>query len=97
MPTPTAEQKQIQPKDKEALALQKIRPELNLEKWPVWQPSKSKNAPRARTIRREVALADGSKVTAKVKIGFTDEGALTTEDQKTYYALIQHWEEHGAA
>lgn len=97
MPPATSEQKQILSRDKEALALQKIRPELNLEKWPVWQPAKSKNAPRARTLRREVALADGSKVAAKVKIGFTDEGALTTEDQKTYYALVQHWEEHGAA
>lgn len=75
--------------------LEKIRPELNLEKWSVWQPAKSKNAPKARTFQREITLVDGSKAIAKVKIGFTDEGVLTTEDQKTYYALVKHWEERG--
>lgn len=73
--------------------LEKIRPELNLEKWSVWQPAKSKNPPKARTFERQVLLPDGSKSVARVKIGFTDEGVLTTEDQKTYYALVREWEE----
>ena len=28
-------------------------------------------------------------------MGFTDEGNLTTEDQKTYYGLIKQWEDTG--
>jgi hypothetical protein len=28
-------------------------------------------------------------------VGFTDEGNLTTEDQKTYYGLIKQWEDTG--
>lgn len=77
------------------VALEKIRPELNLEKWSIWQPAKSKNPPKAKIFQREISLPEGSKITAKVKVGFTDEGVLTTEDQKTYYALIKHWEDKG--
>jgi len=56
---------------------------------------KSQNQPQARIIKREVALPDGSRVTAEVEVGFTQRGALTTEDQRTYYALIKQWEESG--
>jgi len=76
-------------------ALERIRPDLNIEKWSIWQPAKSKNPPRARVFEREVSLPDGSKLTAQVKIGFTDEGTITTEEQKTYYALVRCWEEKG--
>lgn len=76
-------------------ALEKIRPELNLEKWSIWKPAKSQNAPKARILEREVTLPDGSKMKAKVKVGFTDEGELTTEDRKTYYALVKQWEDNG--
>lgn len=82
-------------KAKQNQALDKIRPELNLEKWSIWKPSKSKNRPEVRVIEREITLADGSKVKAKVHVDFTSRGELTTEDQKTYYALIKYWEEHG--
>jgi hypothetical protein len=74
---------------------ERIRPELNLEKWPIWQPAKSKNPPTRRTITREILLPTGQRVTAQVEVGFTDRGALTTEDQKTYYALVKHWEDSG--
>jgi hypothetical protein len=75
---------------------ERIRPELNLEKWPaIWQPAKSKNQPVERKLRREVTLTDGKSVVAEVEVGFTNKGTLTTEDQKTYYALIKHWEETG--
>lgn len=78
--------------------LTKIRPELNLEKWPaIWRPAKSNRAPEVRVHRRGTTLADGNRVTAEVKVGFTDEGMLTTEDQKTYYGLIKHWEDKGRA
>lgn len=73
--------------------LERIRPELNLEKWSVWQPSKSQNALRTKVLEREIVLPDGSRVNATVKIAPTTEGALTTEDQKTYYALVRYWEE----
>lgn len=39
--------------------------------------------------------SSGVKITAKLKVGYTDHGALTTEDQKTYYALVKHWEDRG--
>ena len=76
--------------------LDKIRPELNLEKWPaIWRPAKSNRKPTARILRREATVSGGNRVTAEVKVGFTDEGDLTTEDQKTYYGLIKHWEDSG--
>lgn len=34
-------------------------------------------------------------MTARLKVGYTDRGPLTTEDQKTYYALVKHWEDRG--
>ena len=72
-----------------------IRPELNIERWSIWQPSSARTAPRPKIIVREVTLENGSKVTAKVKVHYTDEGALTTFDQRVYYALIRIWEEEG--
>jgi hypothetical protein len=75
--------------------LEKIRPELNLEKWPIWQPAKSKNQPVERIIEREISLPGGNRLSARVEIGFTNRGDLTTEDQRTYYALVQQWEESG--
>src|SRR5947209_15111912 len=79
--------------DKASLVLQKIRPELNIEKWPLWKPASSKNPPRVRVYEREITLADGNKGVAKLTVGFTDKGDLTTEDQKMWYALIKDWEE----
>jgi len=76
----------------EAKILTEIRPDLNIEKWSIWQPSKSKNPPSVRVFDRKVTLRDGSKVTAQVEVGFTDKGTITTEDQKTYYALVEYWE-----
>lgn len=75
--------------------IEKIRPELNLEKWAIWQPAKSKHDPVARILQREITDASGNKVSARVEIGFTNRGSLTTEDQRTYYALIEHWGEKG--
>jgi len=83
------------PKKPSKIAPERIRPELNLEKWAIWQPSKSKNRPVERRLRREVTLADGKRVIAEVEVGYTNKGMLTTEDQKTYYALIKHWEGTG--
>jgi hypothetical protein len=73
----------------------KIRPDLNLEKWTLWHPAKSKSQPRAKTLRRVFDLPDGSRVTAEVEVGFTNKGVLTTEDQRTFYALLKLWEDKG--
>lgn len=74
----------------------RIRPELTIEKWPaIWHPSKSKSPAQVRVFERRVPLSDGTPATAKVEVGFTQLGNLTTEDQKTYYGLIQQWESSG--
>lgn len=77
-------------------SLQRIRTELNLERWSIWQPSKSSQKElKVRTLEKTTALSDGSHLNSKVKVGFTDEGILTTEDRKIYYALIKIWEDKG--
>lgn len=76
--------------------LQKIRAELNLEKWPIWKPSKSSTRElKAQVLTKEILLPDGSKIKSSVEVGFTHKGQLTTEDRKTYYALIKMWEDKG--
>jgi hypothetical protein len=75
---------------------ERIRPELNIEKWPaIWSPAYSHNLPVARTLEREHTIADGTRVRARVEVGFSHLGELTTEDQKTYYALVKQWEVSG--
>src|SRR5262245_49541842 len=70
----------------------RIWAERNLEKWPsIWRPARAHTKLETRYIEREIESPSGKRVTAKVKVGFTDEGDLTTEDQKTYYALIKQW------
>ncbi len=76
--------------------VQKIHPEVNMEKWAFWKPSKSPDKTlKLQIIERTVRLADGSTLTSKVQVGFTERGSLTTEDRKIYYALIKIWEEQG--
>jgi hypothetical protein len=75
----------------------KIRAELNLEQWSIWLPAKSKNDPKPRILTKEIALENGDKITAQVEISVTARGALTTEDQRTYYALIKYHDENGRA
>jgi len=75
--------------------LNKIRSELNLEKWTIWQPTNSRNQAEVKILQRKVELPDGSQLSAKVEVLYTTKGVLTTEDQKVYYALIKIWEENG--
>jgi hypothetical protein len=76
--------------------VEKIRAELNIEKWPaIWQPAKSKNKPGLRTMEREVLAADGSRTVSRVEVGYTQLGTLTTEEQKLLYVLIKFWEDAG--
>src|SRR5690348_8200901 len=75
---------------------EKIRVELNIEKWPgIWQPSKGHTRLAARTLERQVELQNGDRVSSKLIVGFTDLGTLTTEDQRMFYALIRQWENSG--
>lgn len=73
----------------------RISAERNIEKWPaIWQTAKAHLNPEARYFEREIELSDGRRVKSKVKVGFTDDGVLTTEDQRTYYALIKQWQDN---
>lgn len=74
---------------------ERIRPELNVEKWSIWQPASSRTAPKARKLEREFPMPDGGKLVAKVEMVPTVRGNLTTEDQRVYYALVRLWEERG--
>jgi len=80
---------------------ERIRAELNIEKWPaIWNPTHSKTRSRlhaqSRTLERESAAADGTRTVSKVTINpIAQLGDLTTDDQRTLYALIKHWEERG--
>ncbi len=88
-PTTVASQEGREP------SVEKIRPDLNLEKWSIWQPSKSHNK-KTRTLRREFVGESGGVMTSAVTIGYIDSiGTVTTEDQKTCYALIKIWEDKG--
>jgi hypothetical protein len=73
---------------------EKIRVELNVEKWPaIWQPAKSRNKPQLRIFERELNLEDGNRVTARLEVSFNHLGTLTTEERKMYCALIKVWED----
>jgi hypothetical protein len=81
--------------DKPITVPERIRAELNLEKWAIWKPAKSKTQPTERKLRREYALEEGKKIIAEVEVGYTNKGELTTEDQKVYYGLVKIWEDAG--
>jgi len=50
--------------------VEKIRSELNIEKWPaIWQPAKSKNKPALRTMEREITK-DGNRIVSRVEVGY---------------------------
>ena len=77
-------------------ARDRIRPDLNIEKWAgLWRPAHSPTTAKIRTLEREYSDKDGVRLQAKVEIGFSHFGGLTTEDQKTYYALVKQWEISG--
>src|SRR5512135_287744 len=76
-------------------SLEKIRPELNIEKWSFWQPANSRAALRARVIEREIPLDTDKTFVARLQMSPTVEGTLTTEDQRVYYALVKLWQEKG--
>src|ERR1017187_6032988 len=70
-----------------------IRTELNIEKWAgLWPPAHDATPAKVRILEREYGGRDGFLHKAKVEIGFSHLGGLTTEDQKTYYALVKQWE-----
>ena len=72
-----------------------IYAEMNLEKWPIWEPSSTYKILRPRSFERERVLSDGSRVTARVQVGSTEHGTLSTRDQKIYYVLLKLWNDAG--
>ncbi len=75
---------------------QRIYPELNLEKWSIWQPANSRNQVTEMMIRREFNTPDGGRVCAEVEVSANSKyGPLNTEDQKVYYALLKLWQDQG--
>ena len=75
---------------------QRIRPELNIEKWSIWQPANSRGQGlKERVFEREVHLPDGTKVRGTLTVSPTAKGDLTNEDQRVYYALVKLWEAKG--
>lgn len=73
----------------------KIFPERNLEKWSIWVPAKARGPVRARIFERNVTIGEGKKVLAKLTVGFTQDGTLTTDEQRVYYGLVKLWEKKG--
>ena len=74
----------------------KIRAELNIEKWPaIWRPAKSNTKPEVRILERETKDREGNVTNSRVEVGFTHLGMLTTEEQKMFYALVKQWEDSG--
>jgi hypothetical protein len=76
---------------------ERIRPELNIEKWAIWQPANARTqvSLKERTFEREIQSPDGTKVNGKLTVTPTAKGDLTTEDQRVYYALVKIWEAKG--
>jgi hypothetical protein len=73
-----------------------VRPDLNLEKWCIWQPKNSHKAPEVKTLEREVSLPDRTRIIVKVELlPNVKFGNPTTEDQRVFYALIVYWNEKG--
>ncbi|PWU12014.1 MAG: hypothetical protein C5B51_01675 [Terriglobia bacterium] len=93
--------KRKKPIVRELASGEKIRAELNIEKWPaIWTPAHSKTRRKgqvlSRTLERESLAADGTKNVSQVTINpIAQFGDLTTEDQRTLYTLIKHWEQRG--
>jgi hypothetical protein len=73
----------------------RVRSELNLEKWSIWLPSNSNRDPKPRVLTREVKGDHSQKMIAEVEITASRKGTLTTEDQRTYYALVEHHQRNG--
>jgi hypothetical protein len=61
--TPTPASSSVERKSGKASKPEKIRAELNIEKWAaIWQPASSKSHPAARVLERETQLSDGQKI-----------------------------------
>lgn len=74
-----------------------VKPELNLEQWPLFIPSQARGRnQQTRTITRIVeTLPNGDTRTESVTVGYCEHGTLTAKDQRVLYALVQNWNEKG--
>ncbi len=71
------------------LSARRVRSELNLEQWSIWLPANSNRDPAPRVLTKETKSATGQTAFAEVEITASRKGTLTTEDQRTYYALVE--------
>lgn len=94
---PAAKKEEQSMENQKPQTLEKIRTELNLEKWPIWKPSHSRNEQkRVEVFERQITLENGSKETAQLIINATGNlNLFTTEDQKTLYVSIKLWQDAG--
>ncbi len=83
---PTTETDETKP----PVPARRVRSELNLEQWSIWFPARSNRDPGPRVLTREITTGNGEKIAAEVEITASRKGTLTTEDQRTYYALVEH-------
>lgn len=74
-----------------------VKPELNLEQWPLFIPSQARGRnQQTRTVTRVVeTLPNGDTRTESVTVGYCEHGTLTAKDQRVLYALVQNWNEKG--
>jgi Initiator Replication protein len=73
-----------------------IRPELNIERWPIWMPSQSHSKATTRIFTDTKRQDNDSSISSTVKISpLAEYGNLTTEDEKVWYGLIKLWEDAG--
>lgn len=77
--------------------VRRVRSELNLEQWSIWLPANSNRDPAPRVLTRELKTKNGQIVRAEVEIAASRKGTLTTEDQRTYYALVEHHQQNGGS
>lgn len=74
-----------------------VKPELNLEQWPLFIPSQARGRKQeTRTVTHVVeTLPNGNTLSESVTVGYCEHGTLTAKDQRVLYALVQNWNEKG--
>jgi hypothetical protein len=71
-----------------------IRPELNVERWPIWLPVQSRAEVKKRVFTDATRHWGNDTVISTLTIEpLASYGNLTTEDEKVWYGLIKLWED----
>jgi Replication initiator protein A len=72
-----------------------IRPELNIERWPIWMPSQSRGKLETRIFSHTDTRGTTLEIATVEVSPNLKYGNLTTEDEKVWYGLIKLWEDAG--